>query len=90
MELVELGSCLKEAKVERVAEAGWLAVLVRDVSKVLVDLGIPPIPEIPRDPRATSDVLEVVCTSLECLQEAYASSHSPWDYVPHVSCRRFL
>jgi hypothetical protein len=65
--------------VARVTEAGRLAILVRDASKVLVDLGLPPIPGIPRDPRTTDDVLEAAGTILECLQEAYTSGHDPWD-----------
>jgi hypothetical protein len=28
-----------------------------------------------------SDILELAGTILECLGEAYASSHSPWDSV---------
>jgi hypothetical protein len=47
MEFVKLQRCLKEAEVEHIGEAGRLAILVRDASKVLVDLGIPPIPGIP-------------------------------------------
>jgi hypothetical protein len=50
---------------------------VRDVSKVLANLGQPPIPEIPRDPCTTNDVLKVVDIILEHLQAAYASSHDP-------------
>jgi hypothetical protein len=63
--------------VERIAEVGRLAILVRDVSKVLVDLGMPPIPGITWEPRTTDDVLEAVGTILECMQEAYASGYSP-------------
>jgi hypothetical protein len=33
--------------VEHVDEAGWLAILARDISMVLVDLGMPPISGIP-------------------------------------------
>jgi hypothetical protein len=51
--------------------------LVGDSSKVLVNLGMPPIPGIPQDPRTTGDVLEVAGTILECLQKPYTSSHSP-------------
>jgi hypothetical protein len=79
MEFIKLHRCLKEAEVERVAEAGWLAILVRGASKVLVDLGMPPIPRIPWDPHMTDDVLEAVGTILECLWEAYSSGHDPWD-----------
>jgi hypothetical protein len=53
--------------------------LVRDVSKVLADLGMPPIPEIPQDPHTTDNILEAVDVILEHLQEAYTSSHDPWD-----------
>jgi hypothetical protein len=63
--------------VERVTEAGRLAILVRDVSKVPVDLGMPPIPGIPQDPRAADNILEAAGTILECLREAYTSGHSP-------------
>jgi hypothetical protein len=79
MEFVELWRRLKEAKVERVTEAGRLVILVRDISKVLVDLGMPPILGVPRDPRAADDVLEASDTILERLREAYASGHDPWD-----------
>jgi hypothetical protein len=52
---------------------------VRDISKVLVDLGMPPISGISQDPCMTGDVLELVDVTLECLQEAYASGHCLWD-----------
>jgi hypothetical protein len=76
MELVDLHWCLKEAMVEHTAEVGWLAVLVRNVSNVLVDLGMPPIPRLPQDPRAAGDILEVVGTILEAT-------------VPGTRCRTF-
>jgi hypothetical protein len=44
-----------------------------------VDLGLPPIPGIPQDPRMAGDVLEVVGVILEPLWEAYASGHGPYD-----------
>jgi hypothetical protein len=62
MELVELQWRFKEAEVEHVGEVSQLAVLVRDVSNVLVDLGMPPFPRIPGDPCATGDILEAVGT----------------------------
>jgi hypothetical protein len=46
IEIIKLQRCLMEAEVEHVAKAGRLAILVRDASKVLVDLGMPPIPRI--------------------------------------------
>jgi hypothetical protein len=48
MVVVKLQKLLKVVEVERVTEAGRLAILARDVSKVLVDLGMPPISGIPR------------------------------------------
>jgi hypothetical protein len=47
MEIVKLWQCLKEDEVEHFTEAEWLAVLLGDISKVLVDLGTPPFPGIP-------------------------------------------
>jgi hypothetical protein len=47
MELVELLRPLQDTEVERITEVGWLAILVRDISKVLIDLSMPPIPGIP-------------------------------------------
>jgi hypothetical protein len=47
MEIVGLRRCLKEAEVERVTKAGRLVILVRDVSKVLVNHGMPPVSGIP-------------------------------------------
>jgi hypothetical protein len=79
MEFVELQKLLNEAEVERVTEIGRLAIIARDASKVLVDVGMPPIPRIPQDPRMIDDILEAVGVILESLQEAYASSHGPWD-----------
>jgi hypothetical protein len=68
-----------DVEVDRVVEAGCLVILVRDVSKVLADLGMAPIPGIPRDLRIGGDVLEMVDIILEHLSEAYASGHDPWD-----------
>jgi hypothetical protein len=79
MEFVELRRLLQDADVDHVTKAGRLAILVRDVSKVLVDLGVPTIPKIPQDPHTAGDVLETVDVILESLQEAYASGHGPWD-----------
>jgi hypothetical protein len=63
--------------VECFAEAGRLAILVGDTSKVLVDLGMPPIPGNPWDPRSAGDILKVADTILECLREAYTFGHGP-------------
>jgi hypothetical protein len=58
MELVELQRHLKEAEVECAAEAERLAILVGDISKVMLDLGMPPIAGVPQDPCSADDVLE--------------------------------
>jgi hypothetical protein len=65
--------------VDRVTEVGRLVILAGDVSKVVMDLGMPPIPGIPWDPRTAGDILEAVDIILEHLREAYASGHDPWD-----------
>jgi hypothetical protein len=67
MEVIELHRFLQYAEEDRGIEAGQLLTLVRDMTKVLVDLGMPPISEIPQDPRTTDDVLEVVNIILEHL-----------------------
>jgi hypothetical protein len=50
MKLVRLWMLLEEPEVVRIAEVVQLAVLVLDISRTLVDLGIPPILGIPQDP----------------------------------------
>jgi hypothetical protein len=47
VEVVELWRLLQDAQVDRIIEVRRLAILVRDVSKVLMDLGMPPILGIP-------------------------------------------
>jgi hypothetical protein len=68
MELIGLRRHLGESEVERVAKARQLAVLGGgggDISKVLVDLGMPPILRIPQDLGTVGDVLEAAVTVLE-------------------------
>jgi hypothetical protein len=79
MELVELRGLLQDAEVECVIEASRLATLVRDVSKVLEDLGMSRIPGIPRDLCTAGDVLGVVDVILERVKAACDSGHGPWD-----------
>jgi hypothetical protein len=79
MQFIELQRHLKEAEVEHVAEAGRLVILVRDVSNVLGDLGMPPIPRIPQDPCTADNILEAVGTIFECMWDTYASGHGPQD-----------
>jgi hypothetical protein len=77
MEFIELQRLLQDAEADRIVEAERLVTLVRNVSKVLEDLGMPPILGIPWDPRMANDILEVVDVILEHLQEACASGHNP-------------
>jgi hypothetical protein len=79
MEFVKLRRLLQDTEEDHVDEAGHLAILVRQASQVLVDLGMPPILGIPWDLRTFGDVLEAVDVILERLWEAYASCHAPWD-----------
>jgi hypothetical protein len=50
---------------------------VRDVSKVMENLGMPPIPGITQDLRTAGDVLEAVDFILEHLQEALPLATTP-------------
>jgi hypothetical protein len=77
MQFVELQRLLQDTEADHVIEVGRLATLVRDMSTVLVDLGMPPTPEISRHPRTAGNVLEAVDLILERLQEAYTSDHDP-------------
>jgi hypothetical protein len=79
MEFVELQRLLQDIEAECFVEVERLAAIVRNMSKVLEDLGMPPILGIPQDPRMTGDILKVVDVILKCLQKAYASGHDPWD-----------
>jgi hypothetical protein len=79
MELIELRRLLQNAEADRVVEAGWLLTLVGHVSKVLEDLGMPPILGIPLDPHMAGDVLGAMDIILECMKEAYDSGHDAWD-----------
>jgi hypothetical protein len=56
MEFIKLRRCLEEAEVEHITKVGQLAVLLGDISNVLVDLGMPPISGIPQDPGMAGDV----------------------------------
>jgi hypothetical protein len=50
MEVVDLQRLLQDVEAYHIAEAGRLSTLVRDVSNVLEDLGMPPVSGIPQDP----------------------------------------
>jgi hypothetical protein len=77
MEFVELLWLLQDIETDRIGKAGRMAGLVREVSQVLENLGLPPIPGIPRDPRMAGDVLQAVDVILERVKEAYDSGHGP-------------
>jgi hypothetical protein len=67
MEFVELQRLLQDARVDCVAETGWLVILVSNVSKVLVNLDMPPITGIPLDSCTAGDILVAVDVILELL-----------------------
>jgi hypothetical protein len=67
MAFVELQRLLQDARVDHVAETGWLVILVSDVSKVLVNLDMPPITRIPLDSCTAGDILVAVDVILELL-----------------------
>jgi hypothetical protein len=77
MELVEPYGLLWDTNVDCVIEASRLATQVRDVSKVLEDLGMSHIPKIPWDPHTAGDVQGAMDIILECMKEAYDSGHDP-------------
>jgi hypothetical protein len=79
MEFVELWRHLQDVEADRAAKIGRLAILLSDVSKVLVDLGMPSILGIPRDLHTAGDLLGAVDINLEHLRDDYASGHGPWD-----------
>jgi hypothetical protein len=79
MEFVELRRHLRDVEADRAAKIGRLAILLSDVSKVLVDLGVPSILGIPRDLHTAGDLLGAVDINLEHLRDDYASGHGPWD-----------
>jgi hypothetical protein len=77
LEFIELRRILKDVKVECVTEARWLAILVSDVSMLLVYLGMLSVLGIPQDLCMADNVLEVMGVTFECLWDAYASGHGP-------------
>jgi hypothetical protein len=77
MEFIELRGLLWDIEADRVVEVSRLAALARDVSKVLEDLGMSPIPRMPRDPRTASGILGAVDVILQCMKEAYDLGHDP-------------
>jgi hypothetical protein len=79
MELIELHRLLQDAKVDHIIEDSLLVTLVRCVSKVLEDLCMSSIPEIPRDLLTDGDLLGAVDVILEHVKEAYDAGHDPWD-----------
>jgi hypothetical protein len=64
---------------DRVAEAEWLLWQDVQVAGVLIDLGLLPIGDIPQHPKIVQEALLAVNIILKRLQEALASSGSPWD-----------
>jgi hypothetical protein len=79
MEFIELRWLLQDVKEVHVVEPSRLAALVGDMSQVLENLVMPPIPRISRDLHMASDFLGAVDVILECMKETYDSGHDPWD-----------
>jgi hypothetical protein len=77
MEFVERRWLLWNIEADHVVEASQLAALVRDVSHVLENLGMPYTPGIPLDPCMTDDVLGPVGVILERVKVAHDSRRSP-------------
>jgi hypothetical protein len=64
---------------DRATEAGWLSRRLVWVTGILVDLGLPPIKDIPQLLKTAQDALPTVALVLKRLQEALDSSAGPWD-----------
>jgi hypothetical protein len=77
MEFIKLRRLLQDVMADRVTKVGQLATLVREVSQVLENLGLPPILEIPWDLGTADDILGVVDVILVHVKEAYDSVHGP-------------
>jgi hypothetical protein len=61
------------------AEAERLSRQLAWVAKVLIDLGLLPIEDMPRLPQMARDALPVVTLVVECLQEVLDFGAGPWD-----------
>jgi hypothetical protein len=79
MEFIELQRLLHDTEADCVTETGWLAILVRDVSKVLLDRGMPPISGIPRDLCMAGDLLGGGGRRPGASTGGYASGNNPWE-----------
>jgi hypothetical protein len=79
MEFIELRCFLRDVVADHAVKASRLAALVRDVSWVLENLGMPSMLGIPRDLRMADDVLGAVDVILEHVKGAYDSGCGPWD-----------
>jgi hypothetical protein len=77
LELIELRRVRQDTEGDNVTGAEWLVILARDISKVLVDLGMPPNQRIPQDSCMVGDILVALDVILEHLWEAYSFGHNP-------------
>jgi hypothetical protein len=64
---------------DRATEAEQLSRNLVWVADILIDLGLPPIEDIPHLPKTIWDALAMIALALECLQGALDSGASPWD-----------
>jgi hypothetical protein len=77
--LEELRKRMAGVDEERVVEAEKLAALVTETSRDLMDLGLPPIQEIPQVLRKAWEVLKAARIVLEHLWEVHASGAGHWN-----------
>jgi NAD(P)-dependent dehydrogenase (short-subunit alcohol dehydrogenase family) len=66
-ELEELHALVAGAKEEHAVESGNLAVLVVEASNTLMDLGMLPVREVPKNPKKAQEVSKVVGVIMERL-----------------------
>jgi hypothetical protein len=87
MEFVELRQLLWDVEADHVVESSQVAALVRDVSHVSENLGMPPISGIPQDLHTIGDVLGSINMILEGVKEAYDSATAPGNsHYCHRQC----
>jgi hypothetical protein len=77
LEFIELRRVRQDTEGDNVTGAERLVILARDISKVLVDLGMPPNQRIPRDSCMVGDILVALDVILEHMWEVYSFSHNP-------------
>jgi hypothetical protein len=82
MELYKARASVNKIVDDRATEVERLSRQLMQVAGILIDLGLPPIEDIPHLPKIVWDALTAVTLILECLQGALDSGAGPWDYTP--------